>query len=268
MPFRIALVLGVGFLSWLLVVRPVMRRLALADLYTRINEDRCCTDGLRRSPNACTRALEELARTAPPDQLEKCPALREQGSRDPVRRLCGYLASADDRDAAAAELFLANALAAAVAQPACHRLGRIAAVREALAHGCDAAMPVADALPPNDPQRAAILRRCGRAPDAWLRPDPIVVPPFTSAVQRSDAATALAACERRITECAYANLRSLDACAVSMPPCKTTQWWAESEVCCPQSCIDAYAAARSAGKNQVTALMETYDSSGACPRAQ
>jgi hypothetical protein len=87
-------------------------------------------------------------------------------------------------------------------------------------------------------------------------------------VQRSDPASALAACERRITECAYANLRSLDACAVSMPPCKTTQWWAEAEVCCPQACIDAYAAARSAGKNQITALMDAYGGSGACARAQ
>jgi hypothetical protein len=268
MPLRIAIVAALGILGWLFVVRPVTRHLALADLYNRINEDRCCTDGLRRSPVACARALDQLARSAPSDQLERCPALREQGSRDPARRLCGFLASSEDRDSAAAELFLANTLAGAVAQPACHRLGRIAAVREALAHGCDAAMPVADALPANDPQRAAILRRCGRPADAWPRPEPITVPPFTSAVQRTDAASALAACERRITECAYANVRSLDACAVSMPPCKTTQWWAEAEVCCPQACIDAYAAARSAGKNQISALMDAYGGSGACARAQ
>ena len=267
MAVRIGIVAALGLLAWLFVVRPVTRRIALADLYNRINEDWCCTDGLRRSPNACARALEELTRTAPPEQLEKCAALRERGSRDPAQRLCGHLASADDRDSAAAEMLLANQLAAAVAQPGCNRMGKIAAVREALSHGCEAAMPVADALPLNDPQRAAILRRCGRAPDAWLPPDRIAVPPFAAPEQRTDAATALAACSRRITDCAYGNLRSLDACAVSVPACRTTQWWAEQEVCCPQSCIDAYAAARSSGKNQVSALMDTYGPSAVCARA-
>ena len=261
---RIAMIAALALLGWVLVVRPVTRRWALADLYARVNEDRCCADGLRRSPNACARALDELARTAPPDQLEKCPALGEQGSRDPARRLCGYLASPEDRDAAAAELFLVNGLAAAVGQPGCHRLGRMAAIREALAHGCDAAIQVVDALPPNDPQRAAILHRCGHAPDAWLPPERIAVPPFTA--QRTNVATALAACSRRITECAYGNVRSLDACAVSVPPCMTTHWWAEAEVCCPPSCIDAYAAARSSGKNQVAAFMDTYGPNTVCVR--
>src|SRR5436305_4221726 len=73
MRLRIGIVFALGLLAWLFVVRPAARRVALADVYNRVNEDRCCTDGLRLSPNACGRALEELARTAPADQLEKCP---------------------------------------------------------------------------------------------------------------------------------------------------------------------------------------------------
>src|SRR5436309_1618102 len=64
MRLRIGIVFALGLLAWLFVVRPAARRVALADVYNRVNENRCCTDGLRRSPNACGRALEELARTA------------------------------------------------------------------------------------------------------------------------------------------------------------------------------------------------------------
>src|SRR5437868_12534643 len=108
---RIAVVLGLGALAWLFIVRPSTRSVALADVYNRVNEDRCCTDGLVRSPNACARALDDLSRLAPGGQLAKCAALQERQSRDPARRLCGFLASQDDREAAAAELALGNRLA-------------------------------------------------------------------------------------------------------------------------------------------------------------
>jgi len=261
---RIAVVLALGALAWLFLVRPATRSVALADLYNRVNEDRCCTDGLIRSPNACARALDELARRAPPEQLAKCGALEERQSRDPARRLCGFLASPEDRKAAATELALANRLAEAAAQPGCNRTGKMIAMREALEGGCDTALPVARALPANDPQRAAILRRCGQPADAWPRPDRIAVPPFEIAVQRTDAASALAACTRRISECAYGRLRSFDACAISMPACKTDRWWMEDDVCCPQPCMDAYAALRAAGKNEMSALMDAYRTDGTC----
>jgi len=128
---RIAVVLALGALAWLFLVRPATRGVALADLYNRVNEDRCCTDGLIRSPNACARALDELARRAPPEQLARCGALEERQSRDPARRLCGFLASPEDRKAAATELALANRLAEAAAQPGCHRMGAYAALRAA-----------------------------------------------------------------------------------------------------------------------------------------
>jgi hypothetical protein len=267
MRLRIWIILALGFVAWLFLVRPATNKVALADLYDRVGEDRCCTDGLLRSPNACARALDELSRRAPAEQLAKCPALSERQSRDPARRLCGYLSSQQDREAAAAELMLANRLPQAVAEPGCHRMGKMAALREALASGCEAAMPVADALPANDQQRAAILRRCGQPADPWPRPARIVVPAFTIPLPRNDAASALSACARRISECAYGTLRSFDACAISMPPCKTDQWWTEEDVCCPQRCMDAYAAARAAGKNETSAMMATYRT-GTCPDAQ
>jgi hypothetical protein len=264
MGLRIAVLLALGVLAWLFLVRPATRGAALADLYNRLNEDRCCTDGLVRSPNACARALDELARRAPPEELAKCGALEERQSRDPARRLCGFLASPEDRKAAAAELALGNRLAQAAAQPGCNRMGKMIAMQEALAGGCGAALPVAEALPANDPQRAAILRRCGQPADAWPRPQRVQVPPLAIAVQRTDAASALSACTRRISECAYGKLRSFDACAVSMPACKTDRWWAEDDVCCPQRCMDAYAEARAAGKNEMSALMDAYRADGTC----
>ncbi|MGZ6123861.1 MAG: hypothetical protein ACXWLR_02820, partial [Myxococcales bacterium] len=190
--------------------------------------------------------------------------LEERQSRDPARRLCGFLASQEDREAAAAELALANRLAQATAQPGCNRMGKMAALHEALKGGCDTAMPVADALPPNDPQRAAILRRCGQAADPWPRPQRILVPPLNVPVQRTDAASALSACTRRISECAYGKLRSFDACAISVPACKTDLWWTDDDVCCPQQCMDAYAAARAAGRNEMSALMAVYRTDGTC----
>ena len=261
---RIAVISALGLAAWFFAVRPAVRSLALADLYNRVNEDRCCTDGLVRSPNACARALEELERRAPREQLEKCAAFQERGSRDPARRLCGYLASQEDRQAAAAELALSGRLGSAAAQPGCSRMGKMAALHEALRGGCDTAMPVADALPANDPQRAAILRRCGKQSDAWPRPARILVPPLPGAVPRTGAATALQACTRRIFECQYGQVRTFDACALSVPACQTDRWWTEEDVCCPQPCMDAYAAARSAGKNQMTAMREAYRENGTC----
>ena len=199
---RIAVILALGALAWLFLVRPATRGVALADVYNRVNEDRCCTDGLVRSPNACARALDEPRGGRPPEQLAKCGALEEQKSRDPARRLCGFLASPEDRKAAATELALANRLAEAAAQPGCNRTGKMIAMREALEAGCEVALPVAQALPANDPQRGAILRRCGQAPDAWPRPQRIAAPPFPVPLERTDAASALAACTRRISDCA------------------------------------------------------------------
>ena len=262
------MMLVLGLAAWLFLVRPATRSVALADVYNRVNEDRCCTDGLVRSPNACAKALDELSRTAPREQLEKCPALQERESRDPARRLCGFLASQEDREAAAAELALANRLGQAAAQPGCNRVGKMAALQEAMKGGCQAAMPVADALPANDPQRAAILRRCNRRADPWPRPERIQVPPLPVPMQRTDAASALAACTRRISECAYGKLRSYDACAISMPACKTDQWWSEDDVCCPQQCMDAYAAARARGRNEIAATMGTYRTDGSCSSAE
>jgi len=261
---RIAVISILGFAAWLLLVRPAVRGVALADVYNRVNEDRCCSDGLRRSPNACARALEELQRRAPKEELEKCAVLRERGSPDPAQRLCGHLASQEDREAAAAELALSGRLGLAAAQPGCNRMGKIAAVQEALKGGCESAMAVADALPANDAQRAAILRRCGKQADPWPRPQRILVPPLPAPVPRTDAASALAACTRRISECQYGQIRTFDACALSMPACRTDQWWTEEDVCCPQQCMDAYAVARAAGKNQMTALQEVYRTDGTC----
>lgn len=265
---RVVVVLVLAIAGWLFLVRPATRSVALADVYNRINEDRCCTDGLVRSPNACARALEELLRRAPSEQLEKCGALQERESRDPARRLCGYLASLEDRQAAAAELFLSGKLGLAAAQPGCNRMGKMAALQEAMKGGCEGAMPVADALPPNDPQRAAILRRCQKRADPWPRPERILVPPLPMPVARTDPTSALAACARRISECAYGNLRTFDACAVSVPPCTTDQWWTEDDVCCPQKCLDGYAAARAAGKNQMAAMRDTYRTDGTCGGAE
>ncbi len=265
---RIALVLILAFLAWLFVVRPATRGVALADVYNRVNEDRCCTDGLLRSPTACARALDELARRAPADQLARCAALAEWQSRDPAVRLCGFLAGAEDREAAARELALGSRLVQAAARPGCNRLGKIAAVREALKGGCDAALPLADALPANDAQRAAILKRCNRPADPWPRPAAIVVPGYAAQRPRTDVDSALAECEHRITECAYTPLRSLDACAISMPACRTGEFWTEAEVCCPQRCMDAYAAARSAGRNEMSALIEVYREGAACAQGQ
>jgi hypothetical protein len=264
---RIVVVLMLAIGAWLFLVRPATTSVALADVYNRVNEDRCCTDGLVRSPNACARALEELSRRAPREQLDKCGALQERESRDPARRLCGYLASLEDRQAAAAELALSSKLGEAAAQPGCNRMGKMVALQEAMKGGCETAMPVAEVLPANDPQRAAILRRCGQRADPWPRPERIQVPPLSIPVQRTDAATALGACARRISECAYGK-RTFDACAVSVPPCKTDEWWTEDDVCCPQKCLDGYAAARAAGKNQMTAMMDTYRTDGTCGGAE
>jgi hypothetical protein len=261
---RIAVAFALGFAAWFFLIRPATRGVALADVNNRVNEDRCCTDGLKRSPNACARALEELERMAPREQLDNCAALLERGSRDPARRLCGYLASQEDREAAAAELASSGRLGQAAAQPGCNRMGKMAALHEALKGGCEKAMPVADALPANDPQRAAILRRCGKPADAWPRPATILVPPLHAPVPRTDAVSALEACTRRIYECPYGNLRTFDACAISIPACKTDPWWTDEEVCCPQACMNAYAAARAAGKNQITAMQDAYRADGTC----
>jgi len=261
---RIAVVFVLGFAAWFFLARPASRGVALADAYNRVNEDRCCTDGLLRSPNACARALDELQRLAPKEQLERCAALQERGSRDPARRLCGYLASQEDREAAAAELAQSGKLGPAAALPGCHRMGKMAALHEALTGGCETAMPVADALPANDPQRSAILRRCGKPADGWPRPAMILVPPLHTPIPRTNAVSGLEACTRRIFECQYGNVRTFDACAVSIPACKTDPWWTDEVVCCPQQCIDGYVAARSAGKDQLSAMRAVYRDDGTC----
>jgi hypothetical protein len=53
-----------------------------------------------------------------------------------------------------------------------------------------------------------------------------------------------------------------------MPACKTDQWWSEDDVCCPQQCMDAYAAARARGRNEIAATMGTYRTDGSCSSAE
>ena len=79
-----------------------------------------------------------------------------------------------------------------------------------------------------------------------------------------DAISALDACTRRIHECQYGNLRTFDACAISIPACKMDAWWTDEEVCCPQQCIDAYVAARSVGMDQIAAMRYAYRRDGTC----
>ncbi|HYS08988.1 MAG TPA: hypothetical protein VEP66_09595 [Myxococcales bacterium] len=59
-------------------------------------------------------------------------------------------------------------------------------------------------------------------------------------------------------------MRTFDACAVSIPACKTDPWWTDEVVCCPQQCIDGYVAARSAGKDQLSAMRAVYRDDGTC----
>jgi len=245
LPLVVLTLIG-GWLFW----RPARR----ADLLRRINEDRCCFEGYARYPNLCTPALDDLERMP---EAQKCPALAERNSRDPALRLCGYLASTQDREAAAREL--GDKLPEAAARPACTRQGRMVAMRAALEAGCGIALALAQKLPGGDPQRAAILRRCNQPADVWQPPPKIVAPPYSYAGRRTDAVSGLDACEKRIFECQYGNLRSLDACAVSMPACKTGRFWEEQEVCCPEVCADRYVEARRAGKQHLEAMRFGYE---------
>jgi len=88
--------------------------------------------------------------------------------------------------------------------------------------------------------------------------------PLHTPIPRTNAVSGLEACTRRIFECQYGNVRTFDACAVSIPACKTDPWWTDEVVCCPQQCIDGYVAARSAGKDQLSAMRAVYRDDGTC----
>jgi len=83
-----------------------------------------------------------------------------------------------------------------------------------------------------------------KTPEGGLQLDP----------RGDDAITALGACTDLVTYCFEPGKRTLDQCMESVPQCKTSKPWQESDACCPAACTDAYTQARDKGQEPVAAF--------------
>lgn len=70
--------------------------------------------------------------------------------------------------------------------------------------------------------------------------------------------TAVGACVRWVTACVQPEVRSLDDCARSAPPCLGERPWEEASACCPARCFGEYEGARRAGGEAVDVFRTTY----------
>lgn len=77
--------------------------------------------------------------------------------------------------------------------------------------------------------------------------------------QKPDAITGLGECSGWVMDCHDPKSgRSIDDCVSSVPVCKTTTPWTESEACCPKTCIDKYKADRCSGKDETNSWMSVH----------
>lgn len=75
---------------------------------------------------------------------------------------------------------------------------------------------------------------------------------------RRDPVTVLGDCTALITYCYAPPARTLDACIVSVPVCRTSRPWEEPGICCPAACRDAYENLRRMGRPPDDAFDEVY----------
>ena len=75
--------------------------------------------------------------------------------------------------------------------------------------------------------------------------------------------SALLQCARIVANC-VATRRTLDDCTASAPRCATDTPWTEATLCCPSSCMDAYAGARTGGQDSLPAWKATFFTRGVC----
>ena len=68
----------------------------------------------------------------------------------------------------------------------------------------------------------------------------------------------LARCVYWLQSCLRSDDASLDDCTLSAPLCQTQPSWQQTDLCCPPSCFEAYAALRMTGVSSNDALMSVY----------
>lgn len=132
---------------------------------------------------------------------------------------------------------------------------------QAAAQAASTAQQAADAAASNDSGRAKAA--VASAPDAPPRsPTPRSTTGGASPVALDGKALGpshvLAACSMLVSHCAGAD-KTLDTCFKGAPRCTSAKPWADggSLACCPQACVERYAALRQAGEPEMPALEQT-----------
>lgn len=74
----------------------------------------------------------------------------------------------------------------------------------------------------------------------------------------------LARCAYWLQVCMRSGEGTLDDCALSVPTCQTQPSWMQSDLCCPASCFDAYAALRMSGVSRIDSLKQVYFEEMSC----
>jgi hypothetical protein len=119
--------------------------------------------------------------------------------------------------------------------------------------GCDLFNPDPTKPPPNPPPVSTVpdveLKWLPALPDSSLKlladlsGGRLAVDP-----DANDALTALAACTDHVVYCYQPGSVDLRTCLQATKSCTTDTPWTESEVCCPDACKTAYAAAVASGE--------------------
>lgn len=83
-------------------------------------------------------------------------------------------------------------------------------------------------------------------------------------LDQSNQLTGLGRCLSLVTSCVSPPDRSIDDCMRSAPICSESEWWRESEACCPSECFTNYEEQRFAGIRDLDAFSGTFFSPQSC----